>query len=96
MISEELAAASISSTRKENHDSGNREDGEIRSEDRSGAEEELADVDADLRDLITAKSSKSYPPSFVFGESNVTADLIREYEVAGFFPAGDGCTPLDE
>jgi uncharacterized protein YktA (UPF0223 family) len=32
----------------------------------------------------------------VFGESKVTADLIREYEAAEFFPAGDGCAPLDE
>jgi hypothetical protein len=57
MISEELTAASISSTREEIHDSGDREDGEIKFEDRSGAEEDLADVDADPRDLITAKSS---------------------------------------
>jgi hypothetical protein len=32
----------------------------------------------------------------VFGESKVTADLIREYEAAGFFPAGDGRAPIDE
>jgi hypothetical protein len=53
-------------------------------------------VDADPKELVAAKSSKSYPPSFVFGESKVTADLIREYEAAGFFPAGDGRAPLDE
>jgi hypothetical protein len=77
-------------------DSGNHEDGEIRSEIISGAEEDLADVDADPRELIAAKSSKSYPPSFVFGESKVTANLIREYEATRFFPAGDGHAPLDE
>jgi hypothetical protein len=77
-------------------DSGNREDGEIRFEDISGAEEDLADVDADPRELIAAKSSKSYPPSFVFGESKVTANLIRKYEAAEFFPAGDGRAPFDE
>jgi hypothetical protein len=77
-------------------DSKNREDGEIRSEDASGAEEDLADVDADPKKLIVAKSSKSYPPSFVFGESKVTANLIREYEAAEFFPTGDGRAPLDE
>jgi hypothetical protein len=33
---------------------------------------------------------------FVFGESKVTTNLIREYEAAGYFPAGDGCAPLDE
>jgi hypothetical protein len=26
-----------------------------------------------------------YPPAFVFGESKVTAELIKEYEAAGFF-----------
>jgi hypothetical protein len=77
-------------------DSENREDGEIRSEDIFGAEEDPAHVDADPRELIAAKSSKSYPPSFVFGESKVTTNLIREYEAAGFFPAGDGHAPLDE
>jgi hypothetical protein len=53
-------------------------------------------VDVDPKELITVKSSKSYPPSFVFGESKVTADLIRKYEAAGFFPADDGRAPLDE
>jgi hypothetical protein len=71
--------------------SGIREDGEIRSE-----EEEIGDVDADVNDLIAAKQSGPLPPSLVFGESNVTANLIREYEAAGFFPAGSGRTPLDE
>jgi hypothetical protein len=42
------------------------------------------------------KRSKSVSPSFVFGESKVTTDLIREYEAARFFPAGDGRAPLDE
>jgi hypothetical protein len=85
MTLEELAVAGLSPNKEEIHDSGNREDDEIRSEDKSGAEEDLADVDADLKELIAAKSSKSYPPSFVFGESKVTADLIREYEAVGFF-----------
>jgi hypothetical protein len=74
----------------------NREEGEIRSEDKSSAEKDVADVDADPRELIVAKSSRSYPPSFVFGESKVTANLIREFEAAGFFPAGDSRAPLDE
>jgi hypothetical protein len=77
-------------------DSENLEDGEIKSESTSGVEEDLRDVDADPRDLIAAKSSKSYPPSFVFGESKVTTNLIREYEAAGFFPASDGRAPFDE
>jgi hypothetical protein len=53
-------------------------------------------VDADPRELIVARRSKSFPPSFIFGESKVTTNLIREYEAAGFFPAGDGRAPLDE
>jgi hypothetical protein len=32
----------------------------------------------------------------VFGESKVTADLIKEYEQARFFPAGDSCPPSRE
>jgi hypothetical protein len=71
-------------------DSGNREDGEIISEEKSGAEEDLGDVDADPRELIAARRSNSFPPSFVFGEYKVTMNLIREYEAASFFPAGNG------
>jgi hypothetical protein len=69
----------------------NHEEGEIRSEG-----EDLRDVDADPRELIVAKRSKLLPPSFVFGESKVTTNLIREYEAARFFPAGDGRAPPDE
>jgi hypothetical protein len=72
----------------------NREDGEIRSEEKTVVEEDLRDVDADSRELIAARRSKSFPPSFVFGESKVTTNLIREYEAAGFFPTGDGRAPL--
>jgi hypothetical protein len=57
--------------------SGIHEDGEIRSE-----EEEVGNVDADVKDLIAAKQLGPLPPSFVFGESKVTANLIREYEAA--------------
>jgi hypothetical protein len=96
MTSEELAVAGLSPNKEEIHDSSNREDGEVRSKDKSSAEEDLADVEADPKDLIAVKSAKSYPPSFMFGESKVTADLIREYEAAGFFPIGDGRAPLDE
>jgi hypothetical protein len=63
--------------------SGSHEDGEIRSE-----EEEIGDVDADVKDLIAAKQSGPLPPSFVFGESKVTTNLIRDYEAAGFFSRG--------
>jgi hypothetical protein len=72
-------------------ESGNREDGEIRSE-----EEDIKDINADLKDLVTAKRSKALPAAFVFGESKVTANLIREYEAVGVFPAGSGRAPLDE
>jgi hypothetical protein len=70
---------------------GIREDGKIRLEG-----EEISDVDADVKDLIAAKRSRPLPPSFIFGESKVTTNLIREYEVAGFFPTGSGRAPLDE
>jgi hypothetical protein len=96
MTSEELAAAGLSPDKEGIHDSGNCEDGKIRSEDKSGVEEDLADVDANPNELIVARSSKSYPPSFEFGESKVTADLIREHEAAGFFLVGDDRAPLDE
>jgi hypothetical protein len=32
----------------------------------------------------------------VFGESNVTTDLIKEYEEARFFPVGDARPPSGE
>jgi hypothetical protein len=64
---------------------------ELRSE-----EEEIGDVDADVKDLIAAKQSGPLPPSLIFGESKVTANLIREYEVASFFPASTRRATLDE
>jgi hypothetical protein len=67
------------------------EDGEIRSKD-----EEVRDVDADVKDLIVAKQSGHLPPSFVFGESKITTNMIKDYEAAGFCPAGTGRAPLDE
>jgi hypothetical protein len=89
MTSEELAAAGLSPIGKEIHDS-------VRSEEKSGGEEDLVDVDADPNELVTTKSAKSYPPAFVFGESKVTSDLIKEYEAARFFPVGDVRAPSDE
>jgi hypothetical protein len=46
--------------------------------------------------MSVAKQSGPLPPSFVFGESKVTTNMIREYEAASFFPAGTGRAPLDE
>jgi hypothetical protein len=64
------------------------EHGEIGSED-----EEVREVDADVKDLIAAKQSGLFHrPLF----SKVTTNMIRDYEVAGFFPAGTGRAPLDE
>jgi hypothetical protein len=108
MTTEELAAAGIPPAEEEIQEpkiaqppkdnispdvsgSENREDGEIGSEG-----EDIGDVDADLKDLVATKRSKPLPPSFVFGESKVTTNLIREYEAAGFFSAGSGRAPLDE
>jgi hypothetical protein len=56
----------------------------------------MEDFDADLKDLVSTKRLKALPAAFVFGESKVTTNLIREYEAAGFFPAGSGRVPLDE
>jgi hypothetical protein len=53
MTSEELAVVGLSPNKEEFHDSGNREDEEIRSDDKSGAEEDLGDVDVDPSDLVT-------------------------------------------
>jgi hypothetical protein len=107
MTTEELAAAGLpaepevqnleAAQLREGHSSlaasrsGAHEDGEIRSED-----EEVWDVDVDVKDLIAAKQSGPLPLSFVFGESKVTTNMIRDYEAAGLFSAGTGCTPLDE
>jgi hypothetical protein len=72
--------------------SRSREDGEVQSDDG----EDIGDVDAGISDLVRAKSSGPLPPSLVFGESKVTANMIREYERVGFFPPGAGRAPLDE
>jgi hypothetical protein len=53
-------------------------------------------MDVDLKDLVLAKRSKALPVALDFGESKVTANLIRKYEAAGFFLAGTGRAPLDE
>jgi hypothetical protein len=68
------------------------EDGEVRTDD----DEDIGDVDAGIGDLVNAKAAGPLPPSLVFGESKVTANLIREYEAAGFFSSGAGRAPLDE
>jgi hypothetical protein len=58
MTPEELATAGLSPNKEEIHDSSNHEVGEIRSEDKSGAEEDLANAEADPKELIAAKSAK--------------------------------------
>jgi hypothetical protein len=72
-------------------ESRNHEDGEVRTDD-----EDVGDVDADVRDLVRTRPTGPLPPSLVFGESKVTMNMIREYEAAGFFPSGTGRAPLDE
>jgi hypothetical protein len=67
------------------------EDGEVRTDDK-----DVGDVDAGIGDLVKAKAVGPLPPSLVFGESKLTANMIREYEAAGFFPSGIGRAPLDE
>jgi hypothetical protein len=67
------------------------EDGEVRTD-----EEDIGDVDAGVGDLVRTRPARPLPSSLVFGESKVTADLIREYETAGFFPFGTRRAPLDE
>jgi hypothetical protein len=109
MTFEELAATGLSPNRDEvhgfedihvresdfgnasTHDSETREEGEVTSEG-----DDLGDVDADPRDLVATRRSKSMSASFVFGESKVSTNLIREYKATGYFPAGDGRAPLDE
>jgi hypothetical protein len=71
--------------------SRSREDGEVRSGD-----EDVGDVDANIKDSITVKQSGPLPPFFVCGESKVTTNMIRDYEAAGFFSASTGRAPLDK
>jgi hypothetical protein len=63
------------------------EDGEVRTDD-----EDVGDVDAGVGDLIRTRAAGP----LVFGESKLTTNMIREYEVAGFFPSSTGRAPLDE
>jgi hypothetical protein len=95
MTSEELVDVGVSPTREEIRDSESREDGEIRSENKSGGKENISNVDVDMNELVAVKAA-SHPPAFVFGESKVTADLIKEYENARFFPVSDGRPPSGE
>jgi hypothetical protein len=84
MTTEELAAAGIPPVEQEVQEpeiaqtvedntspivigSENHEDGEIRSKG-----EDIGDVDADLRDLVSARRSKALHPSIVFRESKVS------------------------
>jgi hypothetical protein len=67
------------------------EDGEVKTDD-----EDVGDVDAGVGDLVRARAGGPLPPSLIFGESKVTANMIREYEAAGFFPSGTRRAPLDE
>jgi hypothetical protein len=108
MMTEELAAAGIPPVEQEIQESDiaqppedntdpaasgseNREYGEIRSEG-----EDIGDVDADPKDLISTKHTESLAPYLVYGESKVMANLIRDYEATRFFLAGSGRAPLDE
>jgi hypothetical protein len=106
MIFEELAAAGVPSTGENAppsandtvaeaiRDSGSHEDGEIMSENKSGGDEDLSNVEVNLDELISSKGS--YPPALVFGRSKVNTELIKEYEEAGYFPSGDGRPPSKE
>jgi hypothetical protein len=76
-------------------DSGSWEDGEIKPGSKSYGGEDLSNVEADLSDLVAAKVT-SYSPAYVFGKSKVTAEVIKEYEEAGFFPASDRRPPSGE
>jgi hypothetical protein len=78
--------ASLAASESKSH-----EDGEVRTDD-----EDVGDVDADIRDLVRTRTTGPLPSSLVFGESKVTTNMIKEYEAAGFFPSGVGCAPLDE
>jgi hypothetical protein len=107
LTSEELATAGVPPTGESTpsrtddpaaeviRNSDSRKDGEIRSEDKSGGVEFLSNVEVDLNELVAAQV-KSYPPASVFGELKVTAELIKEYEEARFFPGGDGRPPSSE
>jgi hypothetical protein len=67
------------------------EDGEVRTDD-----EDVGDVYVGVGDLVRTRPAKPLPSSLVFRESKVTANMIQEYEAAGFFPSGTGRAPLDE
>jgi hypothetical protein len=72
-------------------ESRSHEDGVVRTND-----EDVGDVDADVRDLIRTRPTGHLPLSLVFRESKVTTNMIKDYEAAGFFPLGTGRAPLDE
>jgi hypothetical protein len=72
-------------------ESRSHEEGEVRTDD-----EDIRDVDANVKDLIRRRPMGTLPLSLVFRESKVSTNMIRDYEAAGFFPSGTGRAPPDK
>jgi hypothetical protein len=102
MTSEELAAAGIppeakgtsamatDSAAEASKATDTCEDAEIE----SGKGEDISNVDANVDELVAPEDF--IPPTLVFGKSFVTPESIKEFDVVGFFPSGDGHAPGDE
>jgi hypothetical protein len=100
MSTEELAAAGLPAEpvaqNPENVQPPEEEGSPATSESKSHEDGEVRTDDEDVRNLVRTRPTGPLPPSLVFVESKVTTNMIKEYEVAGFFPSGTGRTPLDE
>jgi hypothetical protein len=104
MTSEELDAAGVSPTGEEVrdsrmedpahgtvHGSGSREEGEIRSMNKSGGEEDLSNIDDDLNELVAMKAP-SHPQLLSLASQMLRSTLLND----GFFTVGDGRPPCGE
>jgi hypothetical protein len=69
------------------------EEGEVDFGDDSDDGEDLLNVEANLDELMPPKSLSS---NLIFGKSQVTPALIKEYEEASFFPSSNGRAPTAE
>jgi hypothetical protein len=64
-------------------DSGSCEDGEIRSENKSGGDEDLSNVEVDLNELVAAKVT-CYPPAFVSATRRLRPKLLKNMKMQDF------------
>jgi hypothetical protein len=83
MTSEELVDVGVSPTREEIRDSESREDGEIRSENKSGGKENISNVDVDMNELVAVKAA-SHPQLLSSASQRLQPTLSKNTRMPDF------------